>query len=148
MALASGTYIIVSAQIPPGDGHLCENDSGTIQLAALEDHGQSNDQKFQVTLTADGTYSIYSLTAGANSGIDAMEPQDIGPGGVQALVVVGVNTIRWNIQRAPNDAIAWNIVFAGTQNGWNRVEGDNKGRLQLRNVTAQDSHNNWYFEAR
>lgn len=146
MALASGTYIIVSAL--NGDGHLAQNNSGTLQLEALEDHGQSNDQKFQVTLTGNGSYSIYSLTAGAGTSIGQTEPQDIGPGGVQALIVYGNDVIRWNIQRAPNDAIAWNIVVAGTQDGWNRIDGDDQGRLQLRDVTAQDRHNNWYLEAR
>ena len=124
MALASGTYKIVSAY--NGDNHVVQNNSGLLQLE-VEDHGNSNNQKFQVTQTDNGTYSIYSLDAGSNSGISQTEPQDIGPGGVQALIVVGVNTVRWNIQPAPNNPVCWNIVTVppNRQMLWNRVDPDN-----------------------
>jgi hypothetical protein len=145
MALASGTYKIVSAF--NGDNHVVQNNNGLFQLE-VEDHGASNDQKFQVTLTGDGSYSIYSLDAGANSGIGQTAPQDIGPDGVQALIVIGNSNMRWNIQPAPNNPVCWNIVTVppNRQMLWNRVDPDNNGRLQLMNAGPQDSHNNWGFK--
>jgi hypothetical protein len=144
MALASGTYKIVSAL--NGDNHVVQNNSGLLQLE-VEDHGSSNNQKFQVTQTDNGTYSIYSLDAGANSGIGQTAPQDIGPDGVQALIVVGNNSIRWTIQPAPDNPATWNIItVAARQMLWNRVDPDGSGRLQLMNAGPQDPHNNWGFK--
>lgn len=147
MALASGTYRIHSAY--GGDGRYVENDSGTLQLELL-DHGTSKDQQFQVTLTGDGTYTIRSLTAGANSGIWPSGSPAVGP----LVVYDNGSEVRWKIQQAPDDAIAWNIVAihgvggppVATQGLWNRVDAPG-GLLQLMAPGPQDPHNNWYFEA-
>jgi hypothetical protein len=75
----------------------------------------SNQQKFQVTLTGNGTYAIWALDAGANSGIIPLAPQDIGPDGVQALqVAANHGFMRWTIQQAggTDDPRVMNIIQA------------------------------------
>jgi hypothetical protein len=148
MALASGTYRIHSAY--GGDGRYVQNNSGLLQLELL-DHGTSNDQKFQVTLTSDGTHAIRSLTAGSNSGIWASGSPAVGP----LVVYDNGGPVRWKIQQAPDDPNALNIIAVHAisdarlrvQQLWNRIDPDDQGRLQLMDPGPQDPHNNWYFEA-
>jgi hypothetical protein len=147
MALTSGTYRIHSAY--GDDGRYVENDSGTLRLELL-DHGQSRDQQFQVTLTGDETYTIRSLTAGANSGIWPSGSPAVGP----LVVYDNGGPVRWKIQRAQDDAIAWNIIAVHAisdgplrvQGLWNRIDAPG-GLLQLMDPGSEDPHNNWYFEA-
>jgi hypothetical protein len=146
MALASGTYRIHSAY--RNDGRYVQNNNGLLQLELLDNN--ANSQKFQVTLTANGSYSIYPLNAGAGSGIAQTEPQNIGPAGVQALIVIGNNNMRWNIQQYPgSDPNAMTIITVppNRQMLWNRVDPDGQGRLQLMNAGQPDPHNRWNFDA-
>jgi hypothetical protein len=153
---ASGTYAIHSAHV--GDHRFVQNNNGLLQLEYVAPGaGYSNQQRFQVTLTANGTYSISSLSGGGNTGVIPTAPQDIGPDGVQALLVAANHDfMRWTIRQAvgTGDPTIMNIIMAQSafpgappiarQECWNRVDPDNQGRLQLVGVGA-DSHNYWVF---
>ncbi len=154
---ATGTYAILSALM--GDHRFVQNNNPLLQLEYVKPgSGYSAQQKFQVTLTANGSYSISSISAGANSGVIQTAPQDIGPDGVQALLVsANHDFMRWTIQQAngSEDPRVMNIIsaqsaFAGAPpvarpGLWNRVDPDNQGRLQLMNAGPPDPHNNWIF---
>lgn len=155
---ASGTYAILSALM--GDHRFVQN-NGLLQLEYVKPGAAySNQQKFQVTLTGNGSYSISSVSAGANSGIIPLAPQDIGPDEVQALqVAANHDFMRWTIQQAVGsaDPTVMNIIQAqsafpgapplggGPPKVWNRRDPDDQGRVQYWNGGPPDPHNNWIF---
>jgi len=154
---ASGVYAILSALM--GDHRFVQNNDGLLQLEYVAPGTAYNNlQKFQVTLTDNGSYSIYPLSAGANSGIVWPEPQDLHPDAVQFLeVVANKGFMRWTIRQAvgTNDPTVMNIIQAqsafqgappiGGLSVWNRRDPDDQGRVQIWPGGPPDPHNNWIF---
>ena len=147
----SGIYRIRSAYLNDNRcADLRTQDNVTLQLMPCNNAATS--ERFQVTLTGDGTYTIKALNNPSSNGIDYVMD---GSGNFIASACNNCDKIRWKIQPAAGSSnpsvmnIIWVIGATGQPLArnqlWNRMDSDDAGRIQLINAGPPDPHNNWVF---
>ena len=156
---STGVYFIHSDYL--GDNRCVDlktQDNETIQLYFCN---RAKDEKFRVTKTSDGTYTISAVNGPNNACISMLKQNS-----VNAVHSVVSCTAKWTIQKAAGSAAASNsmniLVASGISvpgvatptvslNGlvWNRKDPDGDGRVQLMTPPPggqSDPHNNFSFQ--
>jgi hypothetical protein len=156
--LSSGTYFIHSDYL--NDNRCVDlrtQDNETIQLYFCNG---AKDEKFEVSQTSTGTYTIAAVSGASNSCL-SMQVQN----GVQAVHSFVNCNVTWKIQKAagsPAGSNSTNIFVASglfeqgpatpvslTGLIWNRKDPDSDGRIQLMRPPPggqSDPHNNFSFQ--